>query len=156
MQFMRTRRWEALIGVCLEEGGMNNKRVGGTPWGDVCRQWWDNFAKICIHAWRISLLSGADLGRLPECSIPMGKAHVLLELPKLLWSHLWIDHMYFFARQWRTTPTPVPSSVGLEFLLKYASRGSDITRCPQGRAMTQFNEYLNLKFQKRGKGVSRN
>ena len=31
----------------------------------------------------------------------MGKAHLLLEWPKLLWSHLWIDHMYFFARQWR-------------------------------------------------------
>ena len=32
----------------------------------------------------------------------MGKAHLLLEWPKLLWSHLWIDHMYFFVRQWRT------------------------------------------------------
>ena len=38
VQFMRTRRWEALIAVCLEEGGMNNKRVGGRPWGDVCGQ----------------------------------------------------------------------------------------------------------------------
>ena len=35
--FMRGRRWEALMDVCLEEGGMNNKRVGGRPWGDVCR-----------------------------------------------------------------------------------------------------------------------
>ena len=35
--FMRTQRWEALIAVCLEEGGMNNKRVGGRPWGDFCR-----------------------------------------------------------------------------------------------------------------------
>ena len=33
VQLMRTRRWEALIGVCLAEGGMNNKRVGGKPWG---------------------------------------------------------------------------------------------------------------------------
>ena len=32
----------------------------------------------------------------------MGKAHLLLEWPKLLWSHLWIDHMCFFACQWRT------------------------------------------------------
>ena len=32
-QFMRTRRWEALIAVCLEEEGMNNKRVGGRPGG---------------------------------------------------------------------------------------------------------------------------
>ena len=83
VQFMRTRRWETLIAVCLEEGGMNNKRVGGRPWGDVCRQWWDNFAKMCIYAWRTSWLSGADLGRLRECSIAMGKAHLLLEWPKL-------------------------------------------------------------------------
>ena len=32
VQFMRTR-WEALIAVCLEEGGMNNKRVGGKTMG---------------------------------------------------------------------------------------------------------------------------
>ena len=57
---------------------------------------------MCIYAWRTSWLSGADLGRLRECSIAMGKAHLLLEWRKLLWSHLWIDHMYFFARQWRT------------------------------------------------------
>ena len=29
----------------------------------------------------------------------MGKAHPLLEWPKLLWSHLWIDHMYSFPHQ---------------------------------------------------------
>ena len=52
VQFMRTRRWEALITICLEEGGMNNKRVGGRLWGDVCREWWDNFAKTCVYAWQ--------------------------------------------------------------------------------------------------------
>ena len=57
---------------------------------------------MCIYAWRTSWLSGADLGRLRECSIAVGKAHLLLEWPKLLLSHLLIDHMYFFARQWRT------------------------------------------------------
>ena len=32
VQFMRTLRWKALITICLEEGGMNNKRVaGGAP-----------------------------------------------------------------------------------------------------------------------------
>ena len=25
----------------------------------------------------------------------------MLQWPKLLWSHVWIDHMYFFARKWR-------------------------------------------------------
>ena len=33
VQFMRTWRWEALIMMCLEDGGMNNKRVGGRLWG---------------------------------------------------------------------------------------------------------------------------
>ena len=46
VQFMRTRRWEVLVTVCLAEGGMHNKRVGGRAWGDVCRQWPDNFAKM--------------------------------------------------------------------------------------------------------------
>ena len=31
----------------------------------------------------------------------MGKAHLVLQWPKLVWSHLWIDHVYFFARKWR-------------------------------------------------------
>ena len=29
-QFMRDRRWEALITMCLEEGAMKNNPVGGT------------------------------------------------------------------------------------------------------------------------------
>ena len=44
VQFMRNPWWEALIMMCLEEGGMNNKRVGGRLWGDVCRELSDNFA----------------------------------------------------------------------------------------------------------------
>ena len=49
VQFLRTRRWEALITICLEEQGMKHKRLGGRLWGDVCREWWDNFAKTCVH-----------------------------------------------------------------------------------------------------------
>ena len=41
----------ARITMCLEEGGMNNKRVGGRLWGDVWREWWDNFAQLCVYAW---------------------------------------------------------------------------------------------------------
>ena len=55
---------------------------------------------MCIYAWRTSWLSGADLRKLHDCSIAMRKAHLLLEWLKLLWSHLCIDHMYFFASQW--------------------------------------------------------
>ena len=39
VKFMRTRRWEALITICLKEGEMNNKQVGGRLGGDVCREW---------------------------------------------------------------------------------------------------------------------
>ena len=101
VQFMRTRRWEALITMCLEEGGMNNKRVGGRLWGDVCRDWWDNFAQMCVYAWQTDWLFGGQVQRLRECSIRMGKAHLVLQWPKPLWLRLWIDHMYFFARKWR-------------------------------------------------------
>ena len=75
VQFMRTRQWEALITICLEEGGMNNKWVGGRPWGEVCREWWDNFAQMCVYAWQTDWVSRGEVGRLHECSIRMGKAH---------------------------------------------------------------------------------
>ena len=31
---------------------MNNKRVGGKLWGDVCREYSENFAKMCVFAWQ--------------------------------------------------------------------------------------------------------
>ena len=46
-------------------------------------------------------MSRGDVGRLREISTRMGKAHLVLQWPKLLWSHLWIDHTFFFARKWR-------------------------------------------------------
>ena len=52
---------------------------------------------MCVYAWQTDWLSGAKLGRLSECSIRTGKAHLV---PQLLWSHWWIDHMYFSARKW--------------------------------------------------------
>ena len=61
----------------LEEGGINHKPVGGKLWGDVCRQWWDNFARMCVYAWQTDWLSGGKVGRLHECSIRMGKAHLV-------------------------------------------------------------------------------
>ena len=69
VHFMHCRRWEALINVCLSEGGMNNKRVGGRLWGVVCREWRESFAKLCvymcivyIYAWQMGWLSGGDVG----------------------------------------------------------------------------------------------
>ena len=45
--------------MSLEEGRMNNKPVGGRLWGNVCREWWYKFAKMCV----------GDVRRLRECSI---------------------------------------------------------------------------------------
>ena len=49
----------------------------------------------------MAIRGGGGVGRLRERSTRMGKAHLVLQWPKLLWSYLWIDHMYFFARKWR-------------------------------------------------------
>ena len=84
-----------------DEGGTDNKRVGGRLWDDVCREWWDSFDRMCVYAWQTDLLCGGEVGRLHECRLSMHKAHLALHWPKLLWSHLWIDHMYFLAPKWR-------------------------------------------------------
>ena len=34
---------------------------------------------MCVYAWRTRLLSRGDEGRLHECSIRMGKAHLVLQ-----------------------------------------------------------------------------
>ena len=55
----------------------------------------------CIRlAFRICIC-GADLGRLRNPSIAMGTAHNELQWGKPLWTHLWIDHVYYFAKKWR-------------------------------------------------------
>ena len=56
---------------------------------------------MCVYAWRSAWFSGADLGRLRNQSIGMGAAHNELQWGKLLWTYLWIDHMYYFAKKWR-------------------------------------------------------
>ena len=55
---------------------------------------------VCMHG-KPDGCPGEDVGRLRECSIQMGKAHLVSQWPMLLWSHLWVDHMYFFAYKWR-------------------------------------------------------
>ena len=60
---------------------------------------------MCVFAWRSAWFSGADLGRLRNHSMAMGAAHNELQWGKLLWTHLWIDHMYYFAKKWRILST---------------------------------------------------
>ena len=42
---------------------MNNKRVVGRLWGNVCPEWCDNFAQMCAYAWQTDWLSGRKVGR---------------------------------------------------------------------------------------------
>ena len=62
--------------------------------GEFCKH-------VCVRL-AFRMVSGADLGRLRRHSIAMGAAHYELQWGKLLWTHLWINHMYFFAKKWRT------------------------------------------------------
>ena len=101
IHFMRNRGWEKIIDACLEQPSVRQHQVGGKSWESVCKTWWENFASICVYAWRSAWFSGADLGRLRNHSIAMGAAHNELQWGKLLWTHLWIDHMYYFAKKWR-------------------------------------------------------
>ena len=101
IHFMRNRGWEKIIDACLEQPSVRQHQVGGKSWESVCKTWWENFASMCVYAWRSAWFSGADLGRLRNHSIAMGAAHNELQWGKLLWTHLWINHMYYFAKKWR-------------------------------------------------------
>ena len=101
IHFMRNKGWEKIIDACLEQPSVRQHLVGGKSWESVCKMWWENFASMCVYAWRSAWFSGADLGRLRNHSIAMGAAHNELQWGKLLWTHLWIDHMYYFAKKWR-------------------------------------------------------
>ena len=94
IDFMRNRGWEKIIDACLEQPSVRQHQVGGKSWESVCKTWWENFASMCVYAWRSAWFSGANLGRLRNHSIAMGAAHNELQWGKLLWTHLWIDHMY--------------------------------------------------------------
>ena len=45
---------------------------------------------MCVYAWQTDWLFGGEVRTLRECSISMGKTHLVVQWPKLLWPHLWI------------------------------------------------------------------
>ena len=51
---------------------------------------------MCVFSWLTAWFGGANLGRLRGHSLVMGTAHNELWWCKPLWTHLWIDHMFFF------------------------------------------------------------
>ena len=101
MHFMWNWGWEKVIDACLQHPSVRQHQVAGKSWESVCNTWWENFASMCVFAWRSAWFSGADFWRLRRHSIAMGAAHNELQWGKLLWTHLWLDHMYFFAKKWR-------------------------------------------------------
>ena len=80
---------------------MRQPQVGGKSWESVCKTWWENFAIMCVSAWRSAWFFGAHLGRLRNHSIAMGAARNEFQWGKLLGMHLWMAHMYYFAKKWR-------------------------------------------------------
>ena len=99
--FMRNKGRQKIIDACQQQPSVRQHQVGGKSWESPCKTWGEHFASMCVYAWRSAWFSGADLGRLLNHSIAMGAAHNELQWGKLLWTHLWIDHMYYFAKKWR-------------------------------------------------------
>ena len=86
IHFMRNRGWEKIIHACLEQPSVRQHQVGAKSWEAVCKTWWENFASMCVYAWRSAWFSGADLGRLRNHSMAMGAAPNELQWGKLLWT----------------------------------------------------------------------
>ena len=59
----------------------------------------ENFSAMRVFALHTRWFTGGALQRLREYSIAIGASHLYLQRGNPLWSHLWIDHMYFFARE---------------------------------------------------------
>ena len=105
VHFMQSGLWGALVAVLEAEPGMRGHTIdvdGGMLWGDACRAWWSSFAATCSLVWQTRFLDGAQLQELWESCTTMARLHKALGFSIVLWSHLWIDHLYAFARKWRT------------------------------------------------------
>ena len=98
---MRNRGSEKVMNACLQHPGVRYHQVAGKSRESVCNTWWENFASMCAFACRSAWFCGTNLGRLRRHSIAMGAARNELHLGKLVWTHLWIRHKYFFAKKWR-------------------------------------------------------
>ena len=123
IHIMQNRGWEKVIDACLPHPIVRHHQVGGKSWESVCKTWWGKFASMCVFAWRSAWFSGADLGRLPN----------ELQRGKLLWTHLWMDHMYYFAKKSRiSSKFPCFTMEGRHRRLKRTLRNSGGPKPPPG------------------------
>ena len=75
LHVMRNRGWEKIIDACPQQPSVRQHQVGGKSRASVCKTRWENFASMCVYAWRSAWFSGGDLGLLQNHSIAMGAAH---------------------------------------------------------------------------------
>ena len=99
IHFILNRGWEKMMDARLQHPSVRQHQVGRKS-ESVRKTWWGNFASMCVYAWLSAWFSGADVERLRNHGIAMGTAHNELQWGKLLWTHLWIANMYYFAQKW--------------------------------------------------------
>ena len=76
--FVKARLWGPLLVI-------GNHQVGGTPWVDVCTEWWEAMAEV---AWKDNFPSGAEQHAFPQRQVTMGARHLDLGWGKTLWTHM--------------------------------------------------------------------
>ena len=89
VHFMWNKGWEKVIDACLQHPSVGQHQVAGKSWESVCKTWWQNFASMCMFAWRSAWFSGANVGRLRRHSVAIGTSHNELQWGKLPWTYLW-------------------------------------------------------------------
>ena len=98
IHFMWNRGWEKVMDACPQHPSVRQHKIGGKGWELLCKRWWEDLASMCVFAWRFAWCSAADLGRLRRHNRAMRAAHDDLQWGKLLWTHLWTDHIFYFQR----------------------------------------------------------
>ena len=102
LHFMRFGTFHKVVTMCVQLLGEDaGGACEGVPWKERCTKWWEAFAIGCKYAWQSEFLSGQQLADLRTACLTMGQHHNALRFGKVLWSHLWIDHMYAYAKCWR-------------------------------------------------------
>ena len=75
---------------------------GGDMWVAVCLEWWSAFAASCSRVWQTAFLDGYQVDSLHATCVKLGGLHRKPGFPIVLWLHIWCDHLYVYARTWRT------------------------------------------------------
>ena len=64
IHFMRKKGWEMVMDACLQHPSVRQHQVGKKSWELVCKAWRENFASMCVFAWRSAWVFGAN------CCVP--------------------------------------------------------------------------------------